>query len=232
MSFAELDAEWTRMAGGKASKSVTLTGVRDNWPVMGNPTVKAAQTIRYEKYPGGAPFPAWWFAILIGTMAWGIYDGGKGHWGTSPISKSWLWIFDAFLVLAVLGMGLDTLVTVNGTYINYGTVKGLEHNGHLRQWAGFVKENLGINFAWAMVLTDVLEGMILLISWYYGRKERNLVSLVSMFALGGAHWFSGFATWDKGIWETLQGLPLFLKQLGGTSREFQGGGPQTVVGVV
>ena len=53
-------------------------------------------------------------------MAWGIYDGAKGHWGTSPISKSWLWLFDAMLLFSVLGMGLDTLVTVNGTYLNYG----------------------------------------------------------------------------------------------------------------
>ena len=229
-SFAALNMAWDTSSGSGSRRTLTLPAMR-KFPVMGSPEIVVAQTIRYRQYPGNdPPFPLWFFGTLLGYMAWGIYDGAKAHWGTSPISKSWLWLFDVVLLFALLGMGLDTLVTVNGTYLNYGTIEGLEMNGNLRQWAAWVKVNLGVNFAWAMVLTDVLEGMILLISWYYGRKERNMLSLLSMFALGGAHWFAGFASWEKGIWEVLQGLPLFFRQLAGDSKEFQGGGPQVIVG--
>ena len=230
-TFDQLNAAWDS-ALGKKSKDVTLHALRDI-PVMGQPKIQLAQTIRYEKYPGGAPFPTWWIFTLVATIMWNLFDQGKGRWGTSPVSKSWNnLLFNVFLAYALLGMGMDTLITVVGTYEGYGTIAGLEHNGNLRQWGAFMKETFGINFAWAMVLTDIIEGIILFINWYYGRRNRNLVSLISLFVMGSGHWFMGWWTWPTTLTHTLSGLPNFFSQLGGLTREFQGGGPQFVTGVV
>ena len=229
--FDDLNAKWD--AKGFTKKSLTLAALRE-FPTMGNPVVLGAQTIRYEKYPADAPFPLTWFAFLAGTALWGLYDGAASHWGTSKLSTSSLWIFDVAFVMAMLGMLADTVVTAAGTYTGYLTVEGLELNGHLRQWGAWLSENLGVNFAWALLLTDFIEGAMLLGHWYYGKKQRNVVSLVSMAFLGGAHWYFGWASWHHGVKGTLAALPLVLQQLAGAvpRLEFQGGGPQYVVGVI
>ena len=230
-SFDELNAQWGDRGNPKPQ---TLPAMREASAMtgFGNPTVTYRQTARYTSYPGGAPFPLMWFGFLVANVAWNVYSQGKDHWGTSPVSKSYLWIFDALLAFAMFFMVLDSIVTINGTYVNYGTAKGIEANGHLRQWAAWLRENVGLNFAWAMVLTDVVETCILLSSWYYARKERKVTGMLALFSLGGAHCFLGWWTWSKSIVETLQMIPGVLKQLGGASYKYQGGGPQTVIGVV
>ena len=230
-SFAYLNAQWGDK-GNPQQKVMTHMRNAGDMTTFGDPVVKSVQTIQYRDYPDGAPFPWMWFGFLVANIAWNVYSQGKDHWGTSPMPKSYLWIFDVSLALSLFFMVLDTIVTVNGTFVNYGTTEGLEANGYLRQWAAWLRENVGLNFAWAMVLTDVIEGTIVLTSWYYARKERNLTGLFALWSLCYAHSVMGWNTWGKSVGETLAMIPGVLKQLGGTSHKYQGGGPQYVIGVV
>lgn len=199
----------------------------------GFPVYTAVQLPRYEGYPGGAPFPYLAIGLLVFSGAWTVYSGAKDHFYLPRVPKGALLLFDVGLLAAFVSVVADTLVTTDGTYRHYGSVRGLEGNGTVRQWAAWARDTLGINFAWAMLLQDVLEGFVIFVTWYYGRKERNLIQLLSLWFVGFyQHGYLGWASWDKSVSETFAMIPGVLGQLGGASRKYQGGGPQTVIGVV
>ncbi len=187
---------------------------------------------RYEAYPGGAPFPYITIGLLVFSGVYTVYSGAKDHYWLPRVPKWAVWIFDVALAAAMTALVADTIVTVNGTYEHYGTIYGLEGNGFVRQWAAWSSENLGINFAWALALQDILEGTVIILTWYYGRKERNLSALALVLLSVYEHGYTGWTSWNKSITETLRMIPGVLKQLGGVSHKYQGGGPQVVIGVV
>ena len=232
-SFEYVNADWGDVGDPQPQ---TLQAMRDPAATNAYGTVHLthAQVPRYEAYPGGAPFPMWWFGLLMGTIAWTIYDGAKTHWGVSKLPSGYLWVMDVLLAVAVVGMLLDTIVTAHGTYVGHGRSFGTEANGYLRQWGAWLSENVGLNFAQSLLLTDVIEGAILLSAWYYSRKERNAWGLISLFTLGGAHLFMGWFSWNKTFMETMAMVPQVLQQLTGQVPRLahQGAGPQYVIGVV
>ena len=232
-SFEYINAEY---GGVGDPQPQTLEAMRDPAATNAYGTTKIlrAQVPRYEAYPGGAPFPVWWFGAMVATIAYTIWDGGKTHWGVSKLPKGSLWILDAFLVAAVAGMILDTIVTAYGTYVGHGTKAGTEANGYIRQWGAWLSENVGTNFAQSLFLTDVIEGIILLTTWYYSRKERNAWGLLTLLSLGGGHIFMGWWTWKKTLKETMAMVPQVVGQLTGQvpRLDHQGAGPQWVIGVV
>ena len=199
----------------------------------GAPIIDAASLPYYADYPEELGwediFPFGFVGLLLVTMLYNWYDGGRGHWGTKGFVRSTI-LFDLAAGFAVLAMWLDTVVTVNGTWKQYGTPAGLEARGDLRQWAAVWKRT-GLNFAQAMALTDVLEGGVIYTTWYYGRKKKNFVSLLYLIWLGFYHFYFGYLAWPRS--EGLVDVQLFYSQLFGTAerREYQGGGPQTVVGI-
>ena len=175
-------------------------------------------------------FPFGFVGLLLVTILYNWYDGGRMHWGTKGFVSGTI-LFDLAAGFAVLAMWLDTVVTVNGTWKQYGKAAGLEAEADLRQWAAVWKRT-GLNFAQSMALTDVLEGAVIWTTWYYGRKRKNFVSLIYLIWLGVYHFYFGYLAWPQG--EGLLDVSLFYSQLftrGHGDRPYQGGGPQTVVGI-
>ena len=224
---------------GPPRTSVTFNdlryGMRD---VRGVATVDAAEIPHYSDYPDDLDwydlFP-WTFAgVQVASVAYAIYDGAKSHWGTKFVLRRFKWsnlAFDVLFGVAVLGMFMDTLVTVNNSWTKYGTLEGIERGSSLRQWAAVFKR-VGVPFGTAIALTDVLDLAVLWTTWYYGRRERNAISLGFLAYYVYEHW-TGYADFGTSFLEDLAGLPLFFRQVTGLvpPRDFQGGGPQTVVGI-
>lgn len=201
------------------------------FPVSGFPDYTTVQLPRYESYPGGAPLPYFYIGFIVFSGIFTVWTAAKDHYWLPRVPKSVVWLFDVAGAAALLALLADTVVTAHGTYEHYGTIYGLEGNGFVRQWAAWSSENLGINFAWALALQDLLEATVILLTWYYGRKERNLSSLGLVLFSVYEHG-SGWASWKASIAETLNMIPGVLKQLGGAGHKYQGGGPQVVIGVV
>ena len=229
-SFEYLNQQWT----GPAGVSATHENLRQpgEFPPKGFPDYVAVQLPRYEVYPGGAPLPYLYIGFIVFSGVYAVWSAAKDHYWLPRVPKSVVWLFDVALAAALVSLLADTIVTVSQTYEHYGTIHGIEGNGFVRQWAAWSSENLSINFAWALALQDILEGTVIILNWYYGRKERNLSALFLILVSVYEHGYTGWSSWKKSIAETLRMIPGVLKQLGGVSRKYQGGGPQVVIGVV
>ena len=229
-TFLEINAAMSEVPRVEATFDELIHG----YDPEGEPIIDAASLPHYADYPAELGwldiFPFGWVGLLLVTSLYNWYDGGRAHWGTKGIIKS-TWLFDVAAASAVLAMWLDTMATVNGTYLAYGQAAGLETNASLRQWAAVWKRT-GLNFAQSMALTDVLEGAVIWSTWYYGRRTKNAVNLLYLIWLGFYHLYFGFMSWPNK--EGLLNIGLFYQQLfrsGHGDRPYQGGGPQTVVGI-
>ena len=200
----------------------------------GSPVIDAASVPYYNDYPADLNwedlFPFGWMGLLLLTIAYNWWDGARTHWGTKGFVRSTV-LFDLTALIATLAMFLDTVVSVNGTYLAYGSAAGIEANANLRQWAA-VWKRVGLNYAQSMALTDVLEGAVIWSTWYYGRKRKNFTYLLYLLWLGFYHFYYGFLAWPSHD-ENLINVGLFFRQLFGQEHApvYQGGGPQTVVGI-
>ena len=223
---------------GPERTGATFEDLRYGMGVGGNVHVDAAEIPHYSDYPDDMSwydlFPWTYAGVQVASAAYSIYDGAKSHWGTKFVLRRSKWsnvAFDVLFAVGILGVFMDTLVTVNNSYTKYGTLEGIERGSSLRQWAAVFKR-VGVPFGTAIALTDVLDLTLLWATWYYGRKQRNLISLGFLAYYAYNFWSSwwGFST---SLTEDLAGLPLFFGQLTGLvkPRDFQGGGPQTVVGI-
>jgi len=189
------------------------------------PILDALDTPAYKAYPQSwdKVFP-WYHVIFFwGISAWNVYDAGKGRFGTPRLSKRWDWVFDAMALLAIVAAALDYLVTINGTYIAYNTLSGLENNSPIRRFVEVMETKLGMNFAQGMLVMELAIVLpYILTSWYYGKREGNLSYLVSNVLVVYQRFFAGFMSWPPGA----TSLSLAWAQISGQKgRQFQGGGP-------
>ena len=234
----ELNRTLDDIPGIAARASYTFDELRPDFHVGGTPVIDAAELPHYADYPARYTWsdlvPWTHFALLAFAAGYGAYDGAKSHWGTRFLLRRSKWwsnlAFDVLFAVAVAGMFFDTVTSVNRTYTEYMTLDGIEGDATLRQWAAAL-ERLGVPYAPAIALTDVLEGAVLCVTWYYGRRERNAVSLAFLAYYTWFHWDS-WAYSSSGLLKDIAGLPLFFRQLTGQlpPHDFQGGGPQTVIG--
>ena len=199
--------------------------------------IDAAQEPNYANYPEDVPWYKIWpwykFGLVIFSIGYNIWDAGKQHWGLKSLrmrrSLSNL-VFDVSFAAVVIINALDMLVTVNGTYLQYGTTLGLEMNATYRQSVAVLKR-VGLNFAQGLLLVNLLEQFVFFTTWYYGRKERNITYLPFLWFWTFLH-FQGYRTWGSS--SDLHDVSLFFRQLftsGQGDKPYQGGGPQTVVGI-
>ena len=233
-SQAQMNAELTSRWGAPWYPALTINNLRRDIDIGGFPHVDAASIPHYEKYPADlgweAIFPWTWVGWLLFTIVYNCFDAGRGHWGTKGLLRGWWtnFAFDALAVVALAAMCLNTIATANATFVHYGELDGLERDANVRQFAA-VFDRTGVNFAWSLVLTDVLEAGVILTTWYYGRRHKNLIYLLYLVWLVYAHTADLLTSFDN-LWLYLD-VGLFFRQLGGLRQEFQGGGPQVVVGI-
>ena len=175
-----------------------------------------------EDYPQADVFPYMHMLSILVFPAMVMYTEGKAtkSWmGTG--SKYWM---DFALLFYCVGMVLDSLVTVNGTYVGHNR-GGLEGNANIRQFAEHF-ERKGWTFAQGFVLHELIILVSFGIVWYYARAQRNMFWAYFTFIIGAAR-FIGWHSWPKT--EGLLDFGLFWRQLTGLARKYQGGGPQKAV---